>query len=99
MGVVLIISRGPGSCAGKVGAYGIGCYMYIHTCTCMCTHTYVCAIVMLAYMYVTCTLPQVYENAGYATQTALVTTLPADRVCGMCTVLGSMVVLLLCFLS
>ena len=29
--------------------------------------------------YITCTLPQVYENAGYATQRALVTTLPADR--------------------
>ena len=69
-------------------------YMYVYA--------YVCATMMLAYMYVTCTLPQVYENAGYATQRALVTTLPiitADRVCGMCTVLGSMVVFLLCSLS
>ena len=46
-------------------------YMYVYA--------YVYATMMLAYMYVTCTLPQVYENAGYATQGALVTTLPADR--------------------
>ena len=58
----------------------------VHTYMYMYVYAYVCATMMLAYMYVTCTLPQVYENAGYATQGALVTTLPiitADRVCGM----------------
>ena len=45
--------------------------------------------------YITCTLPQVYENAGYATQGALVTALPittADRVCGMLGRYGSVLI-------